>query len=133
MKRIVAQHGSDLTHYFGSEDGKHYRGFYQRAEPLLAHAKRLNDTVNTAPAIGNPNGWAYAGSVAITTVIDWCTRTGCTFDQWARNEGGIKDQFLRWYKREFSKMMPTQGASARPSIVVPSSYKARAKDAVTNH
>ena len=133
MKRIVAQHGSDLVQYFGSEDGKHYRGFYQRAEPLLAHAKRLNDTVNTAPVVGNPNGWKYAGSVAIGTVIDWCKRTGCTFDQWARNEGGIKDQFLRWYKSEFSKMMPTQGASARPSIVVPQSYRVRTRDAVTNH
>lgn len=133
MKRIVAQHGSDLTQYFGAEDGKHYRGFYQRAKPLLDHARRMNDVVNTAPAAGNKNGWKYAGSVAISTVIEWCKRTGCTFDQWARNEGGIKDKFMVWYRSEFSKMMPSQGASARPSIVVPQTYRVRTQNAVTDH
>ena len=103
MKRPLTVH-SDIASWFASEDGKHYRGHTQDMDQVMRHVRRMDDKVNNAPRAGNRSGWEYRGSIPMAMVIDYCTRERCTFDQWARDEGGVKTKFLRQFKtREFAK------------------------------
>lgn len=124
MKRLVSRAG-DTARYFASEDGKHYRGFYQDHDALKAHIRFNDDMVNGAPARGNPNRWGYAGSIPQSLLIDWCWKTRTPLDVWARDEGGAKQEFLRWLKREHPALFPKITTAARPSIVVPVTYRKR--------
>jgi hypothetical protein len=126
MKRTVKNFG-DMRRWFASESGARYRGYTQKVEPIKEHIRYLNHKVNEAPASGNKAGWSYVGSIPMTMVIDWCTKTKTPFDVWARNEGGAKDKFIAWLKSEHPQLMPKTGAKARPSIAVPTTYKSRAK------
>lgn len=126
MRRKLRDYGGNTVKYFASEDGKHYRGFLQDLHAVRRHVEHTSQITNEAPARGNRERWSYMGSVAITVVADWCQKRGATFDQWARNEGGLKDKFLQWYRHEYPKLMAdTRGAKARPQIVVPTVYQAR--------
>ena len=124
MKRVLRRKG-DTTIYFGSEDGKHYRGHYQPHEPLKKHIERNHQIVNEAPASGNRNGWRYAGSVPMTVLWEWLQKTKTPMDVWARNEGGAKDKFIAWLKAEYPALFPKAGAQARPQIAVPTTYTVR--------
>lgn len=126
MKRITRFRG-DLATYFGAEDDKHYRGVYQDMTPVLEHVRHMTHKVNEAPAAGNRNGWRYGGSIPLSVLTDWCHKRGVTFDMYARNEGGLKDEFKRYLKAEFSKFLAAHhtGARARPTIAVPSVYRSR--------
>lgn len=129
MKRLVGQVG-DVTKWFAHEDGVHYRGLTHELGPVMERARFLSAKVNEAPARGNRNNWRYAGTVPISVITDWCWKNRIGFDQWARNEDGAKDKFLRWFQSEFSKLTAKnyQGARARPGIVVPSAYRGRSAE-----
>jgi hypothetical protein len=125
MKRTTANFG-DAQRYFGSEDGKHYRGIRQNIEPLKRHIEHLHHKVNEAPSSGNRNQWAYRGSIPMALLTEWLWKTKTPMHDWAVNRGGAKDQFLKWLQSEHPKLMPKAGAAARPQIVVPTTYKVRA-------
>jgi hypothetical protein len=123
--KLITRNFGDAFRYFGAEDGRHYRGIWQGHAALKAHIRFLNDKVNGAPASGNRNRWGYAGSIPMSLLTAWLWRTRTPMDVWARNEGGAKDQFKLWLRREHPHLLPKPGAAARPQIVVPLTYRKR--------
>lgn len=121
MKRLTAVFAG-MRKTFSSEDGAHYRGYEQPVEPIKEHIKQLDDSVNSAPASGNPNGWRYAGSIPMVLLMDWLKVSGTPIDVWARNEGGAKDSFLAWLRSAHPQVFVS---TARPLITVPSNYSAQ--------
>jgi hypothetical protein len=106
--------GQGLRQWFASEDGNHYRGMTQDTDAVIKHVERMDAKVNGAPKAVNPNGWQYAGSVPIAVVVDWCHKHGCTFDQWARDDGGLKSKFLAELRsRDYHKLFRRDGKVLR--------------------
>lgn len=124
MKRTTKIVG-DTVRYFASEDGKNYRGLRQDHAGIKRHLDFMRHAVQEAPSKGNPNQWSWRGSIPVTVLYEWLNKTRTPIDVWARNEGGAKDKFLAWMRQEHPALMPKAGAAARPSIVVPTTYRKR--------
>lgn len=104
--RRVTGGGHGVVKWHASEDGKHYRGHSQDMQPVFDHVRHMDDKVNSAPKSANRNGWRYAGSIPTAVLIDWMNKNGVQFDQFARNEGGVKDKFKKWlFSRENHKLL----------------------------
>ena len=135
-KRLLKAAG-DYTRSFASEDGKHYRVEHQDMNYLMKRAKLIKE----GQEYHNVKDRKYVGSVPISMVTDWCNRNGFTFDQFARNDGGIrgkaypesksgvKDKFMAYFLTpEFSKLHGDLNAKRKTSsggILVPDNYKAK--------
>jgi hypothetical protein len=118
MKRITRNYGTGLVKYFGSEDGKHYRGLRQNLAPIKKHVEQLNHKVNDAPSRGNREQWQYLGSIPKVFLQHWLQNTGTPMDVFARNEGGARDKFIKWLRSEHPGLFPKAGAAARPTVAV---------------
>lgn len=117
-KKRRLKHRGELQTYFGSEDGIHYRGIHQEMNPVIERVKRLDAQVNEAPAVGNTNDWRYLGSIPVSVLVDYLTKRNIPMDVFARNEGGVKDEFKRWLKsnRDLRKFLAQPAAKARPFV-----------------
>ena len=107
---------------FSSESGQDYVGTHQDIEPVIKHVKKIRDMHSFATKQSNPNEWKHVGSVPIAIIVDWCKRNGYNFSQWARNEDGAKDKFLKYFMtRDFSKLhnQHTTTKTESSQIVVP--------------
>lgn len=107
---------------YATEGDQDYIGTHQDVEPVIKHVKKVRDMHSFATKSSNPNEWRHVGSVPIAIIIDWCRRNGYRFDQWARNEDGAKDKFLKYFmSREFSKLHNNHVTTKKESsqIVVP--------------
>lgn len=132
MKRRLTRAIGDYVRGFQSEDGAHYRTEHQE----LGSAIRRSQLIQQAEAEHGTGEFdrRYVGSVPMVVVTDWLNKNGFTWDQWARNDGGIprmmypesihgvKDKFMAYFMtREFSKLhtqhTTTRKASSR--IIVP--------------
>jgi len=50
-------------------------------------------------------GRQYIGSVPVVLLQDWLTKHGYTLDQFARREGTIRQEFMKFFlSRDFSKL-----------------------------
>lgn len=133
----------DITRSFASEDGAHYRHSKQELDGAIKHVEHLRHKVNEAPRSGNKGGWAHAGSIPFTVLVDWLNKNGYTIDQWARNEGGdgnatvhnyktdrgVKAQFLRYFlSRDYAKLHNMHVTTKRESVVhtIPAGIKRQA-------
>ena len=136
---------TDVRKSFATEDGTHYRHYKQDLAPAVKHARYLADKVNEAPKSGNKGGWGYVGSIPMVVLVDWLTKHGYTFDQWARNDGGngnahvgnyksdpgVKAQFLRYFlSRDYAKLHAQHITTKKESTVhqVPASIQRQAVD-----
>ena len=115
----------DVRRVLHAEDGVAYRGFHQDHAGIKRHVEFLDHKVNGAPTRGNPNRWAYAGSIPMVLLMDWLKARAIPFDVYARNEDDTRVRFIEWLKATHPKLMPRAGAEARPCVVVPLTYKAR--------
>ena len=90
---------------YSTEGDKVYTGTHQDIEPVIKHVQKVRDMHQYATKQSNPNEWRHVGSVPIVIIVDWCKNNGYDFSQWARNEDGAKDKFLKYFmSREFSKL-----------------------------
>lgn len=120
-KRFLG-HSAGVNKAFISEDGKHYRATRQDMAPIIQRVESFKEKVNEAPKATNRHGWHYAGSVPLTMITDYIHRRGYTFDQFARNDGGIKDDFMAYFNsRDFCKLHTNHVTTKkeRSHIVVP--------------
>lgn len=124
MKRVMSVSG-DAQRYFAHEDGKNFRGIRQSHAGIKKHLEFMRHKVQEAPASGNPRKWTWQGSIPVALLTDWLWRTRTPMSDWSTNRGGAKDKFLSWAKSEHPALFPKSGASARPTIVVPPTYRKR--------
>lgn len=92
VRRIVSAQG---------DDGRivHKRAMTQRMDPVMEHVGRM------AEANKASRTWRYAGSIPITMLMSWLETNNVRYDQWARNENGEKQRFMRWFiDRDRSKL-----------------------------
>ena len=121
MKRLTKATG-DYLRGFVSENGNYYRTERQNLDGAIKHVQSIRDKHAYATKSSNPNEWRHVGSVPIVVISDWCRRNGYTFDQFARKEGNIREEFKRYFfSREFSKLHNEHVTTKRESsqIVVP--------------
>jgi hypothetical protein len=121
-KRVTGGAG-DYLRSFSTEDGKHYRGFHQNFDPAIRRVEAIREARANLSKANNPYDRRYIGSVPVTLILDWCAKNGCTYDQFARKEGDLRQRFTRYYlSRDFSKLH-TQHSTTRVGtgnrIVVP--------------
>lgn len=141
-KRFLSGDALQQTSY-NEEDGKVFIGHHTDLAPHMKRVQYLRDVGAQATRKSNPNGWQHKATVPIPVITDWCRRNGYTFDQWARNEGGIrgktyphstngvKDKFMKYFlSREFSKLHNEHITTKRESSVftVPQSIARNAMD-----
>ena len=116
LKRLTKAIG-EYTRTISREDGVTYRGEHQEMDPVVAHVKHLAEKVNDAGKPGNPNGWHYFGSIPVTILTDWCHMAHIGVDEYARNQFGEKQEFMKYLKAHFPVFLATK---KKPSqIVVP--------------
>lgn len=94
----IYQHGDTRKDFVtvrepGAKTSVFYRKFTQDMDPVIDRVRHLAQKVNTAPKAGNQHDLHYVGSLPMTILIDWLNARGLRMDQWARDEGGIKQQF----------------------------------------
>jgi len=112
----------DYSRSFSVEDGKFYRGFHQDLGPAIKRVEMIRDAQRLRTRADNPTDRQYIGSVPVVVLLDWLKAHGYTYDQFARREGNIRDEFKRYYlSREFSKLHTQHTTTRRESsrIVVP--------------
>ena len=143
FKRISKVSG-DYARGFIFEDGRAIRHERQELAPTIKRVERFRRLQGRSP-----NEWRHVGSIPMTVLIDWLTKTGHTIDQWARNDGGtpcppgadpvqhiqrdpgVKSQFLRHFlSRDFSKLHNVHVTTKRESsaIVVPEYLRRRNRE-----
>jgi hypothetical protein len=124
MKKIITGSNLGASKSLATEDGRMFRGLHQDIAPIIRRHEHLRHKVNEATSIENPNGWRHVASVPVTIWMDWMRKNGVTPDQFARNEGGVKQQFSKWFlSRDHSKLHNEHITTKRESsqIVVPNS------------
>ena len=112
----------DTARYFSSEDGAHYRGHYQDLEPAIRRTKAIIHAEQAHSKKDNPMGRTYIGSVPWAVLIDWLNKNHYTIDQFARREGTIRPDFMKYFlSREYSKLHTQHTTTRKQSsqIVVP--------------
>ncbi len=84
VRRVVSAQG---------DDGRvvHKRALTQRMDPVMERVEQMSSGVNTSRT------WRYAGTIPLTMLLSWLEANHVRFDQWARNENGTKQRFLRWF------------------------------------
>jgi hypothetical protein len=127
----------DYTRTFFSRNGKHYRREHQDIGPAIRRVEEIRDLHSFATKASNPGEWRHVGSVPITMILDWLNKNGFTYDQWARNDGGIRgkrypesrsgvrDKFLAYFlTRDFAKLHNAHITTKRATsqILVPQNY-----------
>ena len=130
MKHQPLSTSKDYGVSFSVEDGTEYVGTHQNIDPVIDHVKKVRDMHSHATAASNPNEWRHVGSVPMSMIVDWVHKSPYTFAQWARNEDGAKDKFLKYFlSRDFSKLHNQHVTTKRESsqITMPKSI---ARDAV---
>ena len=101
-RRLVERYGQDLQknlitqHVTGTNRVEHIRHLHQEMDPVIEHVRETAQKVAAAPTVGNPDGWAYLGSIPMTILLDYLAKRNVRMDQYARNEDGIKDEFKTW-------------------------------------
>jgi len=110
QKHLVKAVG-DYARSFSHESGKDYRVETQDLQPAMDRVQRIRH----AQEIAKPGvmGRQYIGSVPVVVLTDWLKRHKYTLDQFARREGTIRQEFMRYFlSREFSKLH-TQHSTSR--------------------
>lgn len=129
--QILSADGTSSSISYSEEDGRGYVGHHIELNPHIKRVQYLRDVFGAATKASNPNGWEHVGRIPIPIVTDWCRSNGYSFDQWARNEDGAKDKFMRYFlSRNFSKLHNEHVTTKRESsqIVVPKSIARDALD-----
>jgi len=112
----------DYSRSFSVEDGNFYRGFHQDLAPAIRRTELIREAQSRRSRASNPTDRQYIGSVPQTVLIDWLNARGYTIDQFARREGTIREEFMRYFlSRDFSKLHTQHTTTRRESsrIVVP--------------
>ncbi len=119
------------------ENGKTYYGNHQEVGPLIKRTQKIRDMHSHSTKSSNPNEWKHIGTIPISVISKWCQDNNYTFDEWARNDGGIKgkqypdsrsgvkDKFLAYFlSRDFAKLhnMHFTTRSESSQILVPAKY-----------
>jgi hypothetical protein len=128
--RPISVH-SDYAVTHSEEDVKIITGWHQDVTPTIKHVQKVRDMHSYATKSSNPNEWRHVGSVPIAIIVDWNRRNGYTFSQWARNEDGAKDKFLKYFlSRDFSKLHNMHITTKKESVIhtVPKSITRDAVD-----
>ena len=121
-RRRVTGGAGDYLRSFSTEDGVHYRGFHQNLDPAIRRVELIREAQARRKKADNPFDRQYVGTIPVTVLLDWLHKHGYTYDQFARREGSIRDEFKKYYfTREFSKLHTQHTTTRRESnrIVVP--------------
>ncbi len=101
MSRFVKSYGDIrkglLAQRNSSGELEHFRHLRQDMTPVMEHVQHTAQKVNEAPKSGNPNDWAYIGSIPMSILLDWLQENNVTIDAFARNDDGVKDRFKQWF------------------------------------
>ncbi len=113
----------DYVRSFATEDGEHYRVHHQELGPAMKRVEQIKQAQDAAKGkVYNPTDRTYIGSVPVTVLTDWLQAHGYTIDQFARREGTIRQDFMKYFlSRDFSKLHTQHTTTRRESgrIVVP--------------
>ena len=120
------QRAGDYHRTLQFEDDKVYRHHRQDLAPAIkrtAQIRELQERRENHTKENNPSGRQYIGSVPVVVLHDWLQNHGYTADQFARKEGTIRQEFMKYFlSRDFSKLH-TQHSTTRVGtgnrIVVP--------------
>jgi hypothetical protein len=95
----------DYSRGFVSEDGKNYRTEYQDLAPAMRRVVQIRHAQELVKKADNPTGRTYIGSVPATLLMSWLHKNGHTLEQFARKEGTIRQDFMKFFlSRDFSKL-----------------------------
>lgn len=95
----------DYSRGFVTQDGNHYRTEHQDLDPAMRRVERIRHAQELVKKENNPMGRQYIGSVPVVLLQDWLTKHGYTLDQFARREGTIRQEFMKYFlSRDFSKL-----------------------------
>lgn len=100
LPKTLVSRAYDLSKYLAQEDGKTYRVVEQDGNPILRHVKQQSDWQEYNGENKKELPSNYVGSYSMVDVTEFLKQRGATWNQFATNEGGIKDQFLQWALRE---------------------------------
>jgi hypothetical protein len=120
-EKHVTKAAGDYVRSFAHEDGVDYRHHSQDLGPAIRRVEAIRHAQELRGP--NPTGRQYIGSVPMVVIIDWCKKHGYTYEQFARREGTIRQEFMKYFlTRDFSKFH-TQHSTTRVGtgnrIVVP--------------
>ena len=122
-KRYVTRTAGDYVRSFSHESGVDYRHQSQELQPAMNRVARIRHAQELQTPKSNPMGREYIGSVPVVVLTDWLKARGYTLEQFARREGTIRQDFMKYFlSRDFSKLH-TQHSTTRVGtgnrIVVP--------------
>lgn len=129
---------------YSEEDGKSFVGHHINMDPMVKGASQLRELNALAKKKAGGLNLRHEARIPMPMITDWCIKHGFTFDQWASNAGGNKDDgsegfyqrdpgvkslFMRWFKsREFSKLHHGHVTNKRERNWVPGSIASSAVD-----
>jgi len=119
ITRAVGDYVRSFTH----ESGVDYRHQTQELQPAMDRVARIRQAQELQTPKVNPTGRQFIGSVPVVVLTDWLKSKGYTMEQFARREGTVRQEFMKYFlSRDFSKLH-TQHSTTRVGtgnrIVVP--------------